>query len=78
MYLQIGEITEFDAEALKLKIKKYLEEYNRSSGKAYQVMVSIGSSVGQAEGLHIDNLLQIADQKMYMEKTWYKNMYLNS
>lgn len=78
VYLQIGEITEGDAEGLKLKIKKYLEEYNRSSGKAYQVMVSIGSSVGKAEGLHIDNLLQIADQKMYMEKTWYKNMYLNS
>jgi diguanylate cyclase (GGDEF)-like protein len=77
VYLQIGEITEHDAEGLKLKIKKCLEEYNSSSGKAYHVMVSIGSSVGQAEGLHIDNLLQIADQKMYMEKAWYKNMYLN-
>lgn len=75
VFLRIGKLTEQDANIFKQRIKSCLEHYNEISGKDYQVMLSIGSSVGSATGLHIDNLLQIADQKMYLEKSWYRNIY---
>ena len=38
-------------------------------------MISIGTNLGSPVGVNIDNILQIADQKMYAEKQWHTHMY---
>ncbi|MDE7478488.1 MAG: GGDEF domain-containing protein, partial [Lachnospiraceae bacterium] len=61
--------TEEDAKEMTVAINKYLENYNRLHTKKYNISVSSGYAIKNAQDiLDIQEILNIADHKMYAEK----------
>jgi len=73
--ISIGDFSKVQINKRIDDIKNYLVNFNEISGKKYEVMISIGTNLGSPVGVNIDNILQIADQKMYAEKQWHTHMY---
>lgn len=62
-------LTEIRAEQFRHRLTEYLEQYNRSSGKPYQVAASIGFHAEPADPApDPDALFRIADDRMYADK----------
>ena len=50
------------------QMERFLQEYNQSSGKPYQVNLSIGMCLMESREAEIDTLLAAADAQMYLQK----------
>ena len=55
-------------EEYRQRINGLLEEYNASSGKPYQIAVSMGFYMEHVDSFEMDNVIRNADMKMYAEK----------
>lgn len=67
-------IDEGQAREISDKINMYLDNINKFSGKAYEIHVSIGFYITQADAAkQIDKLISIADKIMYDNKKNKKN-----
>lgn len=65
--------SEDDAKALCSKIEKYLNNYNEKSDKPYKVRASMGYHITVADNnIPINNIISIADAKMYELKKLHK------
>lgn len=53
------------------QVKRYLEDFNRDSGKPYQVSGSIGYVARVPSGISLDEFIKAADEKMYEDKVRY-------
>ena len=59
----------YDAEKLHALMEKELADYNRTSGKPYQVSASTGVYIADdSREMDFENLLRKADEQMYKEK----------
>lgn len=64
-----------DKEIIKSNLKKYLDNYNQSSGKAYTVSLSIGITYADSSmELCFEEMLRKSDKLMYDEKKKQKRM----
>lgn len=55
-------------EALKIRIQKYSDELNATSGKPFQVSISLGAAYFDDSHKDLSTLLKSADEKQYEEK----------
>ncbi len=53
------------------RVKEYLADFNKDSGKPYQVSGSIGYVAGIPGGISLDEFIKAADEKMYEDKVHY-------
>lgn len=59
-------------ELLIEKVHRYLDEFNASSGKPYQVDASIGLvSLIPDRSISLEEIIKEADERMYREKVKY-------
>ncbi|MBQ8638898.1 MAG: GGDEF domain-containing protein [Lachnospiraceae bacterium] len=61
-----------DPDQIRREISEYLESYNRTSGKPYQVSASVGGYVSDRFA-GLDELIRRADERMYQDKQKKKN-----
>lgn len=64
---------EYDMDKYIKAVSAYINEYNRHSGKPYNVHASFGGCIMPKDAtLHIDHYINIADSKMYVDKESHK------
>ena len=61
---------EYDCGKLRADINAYLDKYNASSGKPYNVSTSLGIYItGDADSLDFEDLIKKSDKLMYIDKS---------
>lgn len=60
------------AENFKKRVKTYLDAYNKTSGKPYEVIASIGIVCKAPDGSSMDDLIKVSDDLMYADKATRK------
>lgn len=60
------------AEGFKNRVKTYLDAYNKTSGKPYKVVASIGITCKAPDGSTVDDLIKASDDLMYADKATRK------
>ncbi|MDE5741986.1 MAG: GGDEF domain-containing protein [Oscillospiraceae bacterium] len=60
------------AEGFKKRVKAYIDEYNKTSGKPYTVAASIGITCTVPDGSTVDDLIKASDDLMYADKATRK------
>lgn len=60
------------AEGFKNRVKAYLDAYNKTSGKPYEVIASIGITCKAPDGSTVDDLIKASDDLMYADKATRK------
>lgn len=68
----VSDMSEEELESRVSKMKAFLMDINRKSGKPYQISISFGISKERPEGNNPDKLMQEADKQMYEQKQLYK------
>lgn len=69
MIIGISDYTTEEIDNIAKKINDYLEEYNQNSGLPFKVLVSLGYIYTEInENTKIDDIIQQADEKMYINK----------
>ena len=69
MIIGISDYTIEEIDNIAKKINDYLEEYNQNSGLPFKVLVSLGYIYTEInENTQIDDIIQQADEKMYINK----------
>lgn len=53
---------------IRKEVRGFLDEYNRTSGKAYEVSMSIGFSRERIDEFSLEKIIKKADMRMYSEK----------
>ena len=60
------------ADGFKNRVKAYLDAYNKTSGKPYEVVASIGITCKAPDGSTVDDLIKTSDDLMYADKATRK------
>ena len=65
--------SEYDMDKYIKSVSAYLDDYNKRSGKPYNVHASFGGCIMPKDTtLHIDHFINAADSKMYVDKESHK------
>lgn len=62
------------AEGFKKRVRDYIDEYNKTSGKPYKVAASIGITCSKTSGATVDELIKASDDLMYADKAKRKGV----
>ncbi len=64
----VGNLTEEEIKLRTDRMKKYLEHINTICGKPYKISISVGISREDPRGRNLDQVILLADQRMYKDK----------
>ena len=70
--IHIGVLEEEEIQKRIRRIEDYLTYINQTSNKPYTISVSYGVSIEEPKGKTLDQIILMADKKMYEAKQLYK------